>query len=271
MGQTRGASTAGHAAKYDWQVYDPQRKEKGGVRWHTVEGPFVLERKGRYYEMFSGGNWQNTTYGVSFASSDSVNTAGEWEQFSDGAKVLPILRGPCRNASSAPATTASFTARTIASCSAFITAGPKRAVCCRSDRMDFAGGRIFVTGATDTPQPAPFLPKVRDPFDATLDTSLWEHEGNWKLQGGEAVCELAETSTLTCRTPQNYLGEICFRCVKTVNGGAVKFCIAGNGANLANSWCSPICGKQRSYGPRQTKRAKKFSASRIFRRNPHIP
>lgn len=43
-------------ARYDWQVYDPQRAEKGGVRWHTVEGPFVLQRKGRYYQMFSGGN-----------------------------------------------------------------------------------------------------------------------------------------------------------------------------------------------------------------------
>jgi beta-xylosidase len=30
-------------AKYDWQVYDPARKEKGGVRWHTVEGPTVRQ------------------------------------------------------------------------------------------------------------------------------------------------------------------------------------------------------------------------------------
>jgi hypothetical protein len=29
-------------ARFDWQVYDPQRREKGGVRWHTVEGPAVL-------------------------------------------------------------------------------------------------------------------------------------------------------------------------------------------------------------------------------------
>ncbi len=48
-------------ARYDWQIYDPNRKEKGGVRWHTVEGPAVIKRKGLYYEMFSGGNWQNTS------------------------------------------------------------------------------------------------------------------------------------------------------------------------------------------------------------------
>ncbi len=79
-------------AKYDWQIYDPNRREKGGVRWHTVEGAFVLKRKGIYYEMFSGGNWQNVTYGVSFAITDDISRDEEWAQFSDGEKVLPILR-----------------------------------------------------------------------------------------------------------------------------------------------------------------------------------
>ena len=91
-----------------------------------------------------------------------VNTAGEWEQFSDGDKVLPILRtvpervvGPGHNS---------------------VVYGPNnRELFCvyhrwteagrvlSIDRMDFAGGRIFVTGATDTPQPAPFLPKSEIP------------------------------------------------------------------------------------------------------------
>jgi beta-xylosidase len=65
-------------AKYDWQVYDPERKEKGGVRWHTVEGPCVLKRKGVYYEMFSGGNWQNKSYGVSYAITDDLDISVEW-------------------------------------------------------------------------------------------------------------------------------------------------------------------------------------------------
>ncbi|KAK0039250.1 family 43 glycosylhydrolase [Biomphalaria pfeifferi] len=79
-------------AKYDWQIYDANRIEKGGVRWHTVEGAFILERKGIYYEMFSGGNWQNISYGVSFATTDDIERNREWEQFSDGEKTLPILR-----------------------------------------------------------------------------------------------------------------------------------------------------------------------------------
>ncbi len=62
-------------AAYEWQVYDPQREAKGGVCWHTVEGPFVLKRKRLYYQMFSGGNWQNISYGVSYATSSTPRAA----------------------------------------------------------------------------------------------------------------------------------------------------------------------------------------------------
>jgi GH43 family beta-xylosidase len=79
-------------ARFDWQVYDPNRAEKGGVRWHTVEGPFVLKRKGRYYLMFSGGNWQNDSYGLAYAVSDRMDFSKEWEQPCDGDCTRPILK-----------------------------------------------------------------------------------------------------------------------------------------------------------------------------------
>lgn len=143
-------------AKYDWQVYDPARKEKGGVRWHTVEGPFVLHRKGTFFQMFSGGNWQNETYGVSYAVSRDLDQMDEWTQYCDGDQVEPILRtipgrikGPGHNS---------------------VVRGPNnRELFCiyhrwtengrvlSVDRMDFAGGdRLFVIGPTDTPQDAPY-------------------------------------------------------------------------------------------------------------------
>jgi hypothetical protein len=145
-------------ARYDWQVYDPARKEKGGVRWHTVEGPFVLKRKGTYYEMFSGGNWQNISYGVSFAVSDTIQNADEWLQYSDGETTFPLIRtipekviGPGHNS---------------------VIRGPNnRELYCvyhrwvddnrvlAIDRMDFGGGdRMFISGPTHTPQPAPYQP-----------------------------------------------------------------------------------------------------------------
>jgi len=207
-------------AKYDWQVYDPARKEKGGVRWHTVEGPFVLERKGRYFEMFSGGNWQNTTYGVSFAKSNSVLADDEWDQYSDGEKVLPILKtvpdriiGPGHNS---------------------VVRGPNnRELYCvyhrwtevgrvlAIDRIDFAGDRLFIVGATDSPQPAPFRPRVSGPMDELADRPYFEIDGKWSFENSEAICELSENSSLTCSTPESFLCEVNFRCIKFINGGAV--------------------------------------------------
>src|SRR5688572_21359790 len=173
-------------AKYDWQVYDPHRTEKGGVRWHTVEGPAVLKRKGLYYEMFSGGNWQNTSYGVSFAVSDSLEVPHEWLQFSDGENVLPILRtipgivvGPGHNC---------------------IVRGPNnREIYCvyhrwvedrrvmAIDRMDFAGTRIFIVGASHTPQPAPFAPKIRERFRGSPISPDLSTKGGWQLTGSGAL------------------------------------------------------------------------------------
>jgi arabinan endo-1,5-alpha-L-arabinosidase len=189
-------------ARYDWQVYDPARKEKGGVRWHTVEGPFVLERKGRYYEMFSGGNWQNVTYGVSFATSDRVLADEEWVQACDGDRVLPILRtipdrvvGPGHNS---------------------VVAGPdgRQRFCVYHrwtatgralaiDRLEWIGERLAVLGPTDEPTPAPATARVRG-FTAPAELGApgafdprWSFtRGSWSLGDSvaaqEAVDEVAE-------------------------------------------------------------------------------
>ena len=159
-------------AQFDWQVYDPARKEKGGVRWHTVEGPFVLKRKGIYYEMFSGGNWQNISYGVSFAVSDNIDSDQEWSQYSDGAKIPPIMKtipgrvtGPGHNS---------------------VIRGPNnRDLYCiyhrweneqrvlAIDRMDFAGGRrMFVLGPTFAQQPGPFKPGLQADLAAVRSHSF---------------------------------------------------------------------------------------------------
>lgn len=197
-------------AKYDWQVYDPHRKEKGGVRWHTVEGPAVLKRKGLYYEMFSGGNWQNTTYGVSYAISPRLDGPDEWLQFSDGTNVMPILRtlpeaviGPGHNC---------------------VVRGPNnRELYCvyhrwtddgrvmAIDRMDFAGDRIFVIGPSHSPQPAPFEPKL-DGFD--LSFSKWQRTGEWRIENGVAISGAKDKAELALSpAPQSFLCEITVRCV----------------------------------------------------------
>jgi beta-xylosidase len=143
-------------AKHDWQVYDPARAEKGGVRWHTVEGPFVLYHNGLYYQMFSGGNWQNVSYGVSYAVTRDLTTTEEWAQAADGERILPILRtiegkviGPGHNS---------------------VVVGPdgselwciyhrwshdRRARQMAIDRLVFESDELKVLGPSTTPQPYP--------------------------------------------------------------------------------------------------------------------
>lgn len=150
--------------RHDWHVYHPNRPEKGGVRWHTVEGPFVLEREGVYYQMFSGGNWQNPTYGVSYATSEEgPRSLAEWTQ-----EELPILRttgevvGPGHNS---------------------VVRGPdNRQLWCiyhrwspdlsarvlAIDPLDWEGRRMRIDGPSATPQPRPRQPTVSAFLDEPL-------------------------------------------------------------------------------------------------------
>jgi GH43 family beta-xylosidase len=213
-------------ARYDWQVYDPERREKGGVRWHTVEGPTVLKHKGRYYEMFSGGNWQNTTYGVSFATAARVDEPSEWEQACDGAHVLPILRtlpgkvlGPGHNS---------------------VVRGPdNRQLFCiyhrwaeegrvlAIDRLDWAGERMLVLGPSTTPQPAPIAPTFSDLFDAERPAGLGENwecvGGRWAVRGGEAVQDeaggKAEAEARCSVAASSFLAEVTLRGVSGEHQG----------------------------------------------------
>ena len=177
-------------ARYDWQVYDPQRASKGGVRWHTVEGSFVLKRKGRYYHMFSGGNWQNITYGVSYATADSLATPEEWAQVSDGERVLPVIRtvpgeviGPGHNSVvRGPDTQQLF-------CVYHRWAGDTSARVLSIDRLDWAGDRLLVVGPSTTPQPAPNPPTIAG-FGSDGGSGLgpgWQGvSGTWTVQAGAA-------------------------------------------------------------------------------------
>ncbi|MDQ3908620.1 MAG: glycoside hydrolase family 43 protein, partial [Acidobacteriota bacterium] len=217
-------------ARYDWQVYDPNRKEKGGVRWHTVEGPFVLKRKGRYYEMFSGGNWQNVSYGVSYATSDQILTDEEWRQHADGVKVLPILRtipgeviGPGHNSVvRGPDNQQLF-------CVYHRWAEQGRVL--SIDRMEFVGDALAVVGPTTTPQPAPNGPWFSDYFDGPRDEGLgvgWKCAGGrWSVRDGEARQEATDgAAEVRCEVAaQSFIAEVSLRSLAGEAGGAFGACV----------------------------------------------
>ena len=219
------ASRAVTRARFDWQVYDPARAEKGGVRWHTVEGPFVLRRKNLYYQMFSGGNWQNLTYGVSYAVSERIARADEWEQAADGERVLPILRtiperviGPGHNSVvRGPDNVQLF-------CVYHRWDGEHGRVLA-IDRLDWVGERMTVLGATTTPQPAP-TPPTFEGFSGEHAGSLGEGwtcaGGRWSVQEGEARQSAAEgESSARCEVrASSFILEVSLRAEDANGAGA---------------------------------------------------
>jgi arabinan endo-1,5-alpha-L-arabinosidase len=63
----------------DWQIFRRGRSMYGGVYdWHTLEGPFVRRRDDRYVLFYSGGNWEEPTYGVGWAEAE--HPLGPWRE-----------------------------------------------------------------------------------------------------------------------------------------------------------------------------------------------
>jgi GH43 family beta-xylosidase len=79
-------------ATSDWQIFQRNRRwyDRDWEAWHTVEGPFVMERDGRYYCLYSGGCWETADYGVSYAVAE--HPLGPWrDEWSRSGPV--VLKG----------------------------------------------------------------------------------------------------------------------------------------------------------------------------------
>lgn len=94
-GMTRlapGAARTVARARHDWQRFQANRTMYGRVfDWHTLEGPFVVQRGGRYWCLYSGGRWQSPGYGVDYVVADAV--LGPWREAAHDAEPGPrVLR-----------------------------------------------------------------------------------------------------------------------------------------------------------------------------------
>lgn len=79
----------------DWQMFERGRlmPQYGAARydWHTLEGPFVVRRDGRYHLFYSGGRWEEPTYGVASAVAD--HPLGPWTERTPSAPILRTAPG----------------------------------------------------------------------------------------------------------------------------------------------------------------------------------
>lgn len=68
-----GEETVILRARRDWQRFQASRPMYGRVwDWHTLEGPFVRKRDGRYFCFYSGGCWKTENYGVDYGVAEHI-------------------------------------------------------------------------------------------------------------------------------------------------------------------------------------------------------
>lgn len=81
-------------AHWPWQLYKKYRDMYGkGSDWYTLEGPTVIYRHGRYYCFYSGGCYQNDSYGVDYLVADKIT--GPWTEIGKekGPQVVRTIPG----------------------------------------------------------------------------------------------------------------------------------------------------------------------------------
>lgn len=89
-------------ARFDWQRFRAGRPMYGALwDWHTLEGPCLVPHDGHYYCLYSGGCWENETYGVDYAVADWVTGPYIDDGAEGGPRVLrtvpPYRLGPGHN------------------------------------------------------------------------------------------------------------------------------------------------------------------------------
>jgi beta-xylosidase len=95
-GMTRlaGEETTVLRSRHDWHLFKAGRAMYGKILdWHTLEGPCVCKRDGSYYCFFSGGCYENSSYGVDYAVADSVRGPYSDVGSEGGARILRTVPG----------------------------------------------------------------------------------------------------------------------------------------------------------------------------------
>jgi len=81
-------------ARSDWQRFEEHRLMYDRFwDWHTLEGPFAIKHQQRYFCFFSGGRWENETYGVDYGVANCVTGPYSDAGNESGPRVLRTVPG----------------------------------------------------------------------------------------------------------------------------------------------------------------------------------
>ena len=144
--------------------------------WFWNEGPYVLKRRGVYYQLYSGGFHRDSTYAIGVATAPSPR--GPWTKNPDN----PIFRGTGGIVGTGHN---SFiygpdVATRYGVYHGYVAGEEGRKV--NIDRLFWVGDRPHITGPTETDQPMPPEP-VHDPEIPHWRAEAWVR-GSWVQVGG---------------------------------------------------------------------------------------
>ncbi|MBN2047599.1 MAG: glycoside hydrolase family 43 protein, partial [Anaerolineaceae bacterium] len=234
--QTAGKPCPVTRARFDWQIYDPHRTEKGGVCWHTLEGSFVLKHAGKYYQMFSGGNWQNDTYGVAYGVTADLNQPAEWDQPCDGIMEPQILRSLPRQGVIGPGHNS-------------VVRGPdNHTLYCvyhrwqpetservlAIDRLFWEEEKLRIAGPSSTPQPAPPMPDVSGFADFTRGREM-----KLGIDGNELRLAADQQAFVHLPTASEFVLEVSMKRVDGGRGAGLGFVMYDDDRPIASIMLDP--------------------------------
>ena len=208
-----GPITRVTSPSHQWQLFEEQRKEKGGVDWYTVEGPAVLKHHGHYYEIFSGGCYYRDNYAMSYAISTTPMGSGgmqdtswhDWAGPQGNDTEAVLVRGDGKYFVSPGHNSLIMGPNNVDLYIAYHAQQPGttgRLPCI--DRIFWHGNELWTEAPTHLPQSAPSLPRMRDLFEQAPLSSLWQPStGTWQVLDGMVIqqeCTL-ESANLQANVP----------------------------------------------------------------------
>jgi len=231
---TSGELTRVTSPAHQWQLFEAQRKVKGGVDWYTVEGPTVLQHRRRYYEMYSGGCYYRDNYAISYATSERpqgknglLDTSWSDWQGRDGSGESVLLHGNDEFIS--PGHNSLLQAPNNVDQYLLYHAWQSDRIERRMslNRLYWLGEEMYTEAPTSNPQTVPALPRFRELFDIPILSASWRKIcGLWNVLQQEVVQEdrYHENAILRLRIPLSaaWLCEVNVRHVAAEGSYGVK-------------------------------------------------
>ncbi|TYP79834.1 beta-xylosidase [Paenibacillus methanolicus] len=191
-----------------------------GRDWHTIEGAFYLQRRGKHYVMYSGNAFTHEHYYVGYAmSADGRN----WRKYPDDFTYSPVIRRNERvegtghhSLAMAPNNVDLWMVYHGRDATQQIDQAQEQ----RQLRMDpllWNGERIWTPGPTYAKQDAPAMPAFRDLFEDTdgeAAAANWRTlRGEWTRQGGKLTqtSHACAAAMITSSAFRNYVCEVSLR------------------------------------------------------------